>query len=337
MARKQMISSEFDTLENSGIMQDYPVETTQSIELSPLARQMLNAEKNSKFPCLLALDGIDAGSIFKIEGDVVTLGRGTECDIVLRDDGISRRHAKILVLGPRRLIVEDLSSTNGTFVGGKSVSRATLRVGEKILFGRRTMLRYVLDDSLDLLYENSLSESKNRDPLTGVFNRRYLKQRLATELSFSRRHHIPLSVLLFEIDQLTEMNRRHGYHTGDQMLVTMSRTIGEMIRVEDVFGRYSGEIFMIITQGIDAEGGVSFGKRVREQISRAGLIALDGSEEEITMSASVGLATVSDGAGRGTSGRGASDVLEVALDNLFQAKEYGGNRVIAKELDGPVF
>ena len=128
-----------------------PAEETLTMEFTPLARQMLNAEKLRKRQCLLVLDGIDVGSLFIIEKNSIVLGRGQECDVVLRDDGISRQHAKISIIGPRRIVVEDLSSTNGTYVGGKRISRATLRIGEKILFGRRTMLRFVLDDALDLL------------------------------------------------------------------------------------------------------------------------------------------------------------------------------------------
>lgn len=327
MPGKRIISPVLGARENAGLVNSLQPEETLAVELTPLAKQMLRAEKNNKFPCLLALDGIDAGSVFKIETSSVTVGRGPECDIVLRDDSISRQHAKISIIGPRRLVVEDLSSKNGTFVGGKSVSRATLRVGEKILFGRRTMLRFVLDDSLDLLYEHELSASKNRDTLTGIYNRKYLRQSLESQLSFARRHRLPLSVLSLGIDQLVESNQQHGYHTGDQMLVTLSRTVGEIIRIEDVFGRYSGQVFMIITQGIDREGGVSFAQRVRTRIATARIRALDGSDLEIQMSLSVGIVTVS-----GSEVADVKSVLNAAIHNLRLAKEQGGDTVVATDL-----
>lgn len=327
MADERSLPPDSDQRDDTFLVDRLQAEETIAVELTPLAKQMLNAEKRRKCPCLLALDGIDAGSIFKIESNAVTVGRGSECDVILRDDGVSRQHARLSIIGPRRLVVEDLSSTNGTFVGGKRVSRATLRVGEKMLFGRRTMLRYVLDDNLDLLYENEISASQNRDSLTGIYNRKYLRQRLESELSFSRRHHIPLSVLFFDIDQLAETNRTFGYHTGDQMLVTLSRSISEIIRVEDVFGRYSGQVFMIITQGIDSKGGVSFARRVLEQASLGRVRTLDGAGVEIAMSASVGVVTVSIHAVRGP-----SSIVNAAADNLRNAKEQGGDRIVASHL-----
>jgi len=304
-----------------------PAEETLTMEFTPLARQMLNAEKLRKRQCLLVLDGIDVGSLFIIEKNSIVLGRGQECDVVLRDDGISRQHAKISIIGPRRIVVEDLSSTNGTYVGGKRISRATLRIGEKILFGRRTMLRFVLDDALDLLYENEICTSLNRDALTGLYNRRYLTHRLESELSFSKRHRVPISGLFFLIDQLGEFNRIYGYHTGDQMLVSVSQSVGEIIRAEDVFGRYLGHVFMIIAQGIDSRGAGLFAQRIREQVLKERIRALDPSGVELGMSTSIGVVTVSE-----PTGVDSAKFVDIGQNSLEMATERGGNMVVATEI-----
>jgi two-component system cell cycle response regulator len=300
---------------------------TVQVDLTPLAKQMLHAEVEGKKACLLVLDGMDVGTLIPLDLSSAIVGRSSRCDIILKDDGISRKHAKVDVMKKDRLVIEDLSSTNGTFVGGKRIKKATLKPGDKVLFGRRSLLRFVLEDKLDRLYQEEMYASSTRDGLTGVHNKKYAKQRITTDLSYARRHNTPFTLIMFEIDQFREVNYTYGHQTGDQILVTVAQVVGEMIREEDVFGRWSGEQFILISNGIDLAGGKALSERIRKKISTQRIRALNRSGDVLKITASVGVVTVKENA-PAEHGK----VLSSVEDNLSLAKQKGQDRVISSQI-----
>ncbi len=300
---------------------------TVPVDLTPLAKQMLRAEEAGRNACLVVLDGVDVGKLIPLDSGPVVIGRGSSCDIILSEDGISRQHAKVEFAKPNRLAVEDLSSTNGTFVAGKRVINASLKVGEKVLFGRRTMLRFVLEDTLDHIYQQELFASSTRDGLTGIPNRKYLKQRIAADLSFAQRHKTPFTFMRFDIDNFRQINSAYGYQTGDQALVAAAQTVSEIIRTEDVFCRFGDDDFGIIAVGIDLPGGRALGDRIRNLISERQIRAVDTSGETLNFTVSVGVATVDQDAVADV-----DKVLAVAEDNLDTARQSGNNRVVASQI-----
>ncbi|MCP4604977.1 MAG: diguanylate cyclase [Proteobacteria bacterium] len=303
------------------------VSDTVPVDLTPLAKQMLRAEEGGKKACLLVLDGIDEGTLIPLSQGTVIIGRSSSCDALLREEGISRHHARVELIKSDRITIEDLSSTNGVFIGGKRIKKATLKAGDKVLLGRRTMLRFVLEDNLDQLYEQEMYASSTRDRLTGLFNRKYLKQRMASDLSYAKRHGACLSFMIFTIDQLSEINHDYGHQTGDQVIVTVSQSVSGLIREEDVFARYTTEEFAIVAPGIDLTGGRAFGERVRKQIAREEVRALDESGKALKFTVSMGLVTVNEKASTDM-----DRVLSDAANNLSIAVKHGQNRVVTSQI-----
>lgn len=302
-------------------------EDTVPVDLTPLARQMLHATEGGKRPYLFVLDGMDAGNQIPLEARPIVIGRGPGCDVFLRDDGISRRHARVEFVRPNRVVVEDLESTNGTYVGGKRIAKATLKVGEKVLFGRRTMLRFMLEDALDRLYEQEMYNAATRDRLTGIHNLNYIKDRISANLAFAVRHGVPLTVVVFDIDHLGEVNRAYGHQTGDQVLVSISQKVSEMIREEDVLGRMDGGEFVIVSLGADHTGGRTGAERIREEIAGRAIRALGKKSEMIHVTASFGVATLRKGANADW-----EKLIVTARENLAMAKQNGHNRVISSQI-----
>ncbi len=104
---------------------------------------------------------------------------------------------------------------------------------------------------------HSLSESSNRDGLTGIYNRRYLEQRLSIEFERSQRYKTNLSLLIFDLDHFKRVNDTYGHLAGDEVLVDISARIGELLRNVDVLGRYGGEEFCVILPDTNIEGAVA--------------------------------------------------------------------------------
>ncbi len=211
---------------------------------------------------LIVLAGSNVGEMFKISASEVTMGRGQGANIQLLDDGISRMHARIRVDGGE-MIVEDLESRNGTFANGQRVQRHVLHDGDKIQVGSTTILKFTYHDHLDETFQRQMYESALRDGLTKAFNKKYFLDRMESEFRFARRHRVPLSVILFDIDNFKKINDSAGHLAGDQVLAALARKVAETIRTEDVFARYGGEEFAVICRAIEMEHASTFAERIR--------------------------------------------------------------------------
>lgn len=301
---------------------------TIQIHRSTMVEKMRRLEgEGRRQPCFVILGGLDVGGVADIPKGGMTIGRDPGCDLVLKDDGISRVHARVRLRDPESIVIEDRNSTNGTFVAGERVESAVLREGDKVLLGRRTILKFALQDELEESLQRSLFESMARDGLTGAFNRKHFDRKIASDLSFALRHRLPLTLLMLDVDHFKSVNDTYGHPTGDHVLVTLTRAVQEMIRNEDTLARYGGEEFAVIAQGTPLAGGSSLAERIRDRIEREPLTSLDEPPTPFTVTVSIGAATLPAG------GSGTPEALVSAADrNLYRAKEAGRNRVVSSEL-----
>ncbi|HET6582208.1 MAG TPA: FHA domain-containing protein [Nannocystaceae bacterium] len=101
-----------------------------------------------EIPCLEVLGGSASGRVFPVHA-TATIGRESTCDLVLDDEGLSRVHARVSIEGGLHL--EDLGSTNGTYVNGNRIQKVALREGDRVQFGPQVLVRvsYWSQPSLD--------------------------------------------------------------------------------------------------------------------------------------------------------------------------------------------
>ena len=119
----------------------------------------------------------------------------------------------------------------------------------------------------NLKLRQSLRDLSVRDPLTGLFNRRYLSESLGRELSRSKRRDLPLAVLAFDLDHFKDFNDSYGHPAGDAMLVAFARILQSHSRNEDIACRQGGEEFVLIMPEMDI--GVALRRAARSD-ARAG-------------------------------------------------------------------
>lgn len=84
------------------------------------------------------------------------------------------------------------------------------------------------------------------DPLTGLFNRRYIEQRLEDEIARSQRHGRPLSVILFDLDEFKQVNDTYGHPVGDALLKAFAERLSKATRGSDASARYGGDEFLVV-------------------------------------------------------------------------------------------
>ncbi len=269
---------------------------------------------------LIVLAGSAVGEMYKINKDETVIGRGSQADIQVIDEGISRRHAAIR-LENGEVLATDLGSTNGTFLNGERITRQALSDGDKIQVGSTTILKFTFHDSLDESFQRQMYEAALRDGLTKAFNKKYFLERLESEFAYAQRHNTVLSLVMFDIDHFKKVNDTLGHLAGDHALVGLSAVIAQTIRKEDVFARYGGEEFAVICRGVDLAGAQQFGERIRVRVEA---LRMDFNGHPLNITVSVGVAVVND-----SGMRSMLDLIGLADDALYQAKRGGRNRVVA--------
>ncbi len=301
---------------------------TGQIDITPTARKIIQSAEGGKKACLLVLRGQDVGRVTVIGDESTIIGRDSECAMVMQEEGISRQHASVRMGEAGKIVITDLGSTNGTYLEGRKITEATIKPGDKVFLGRRTVLKMMMQDELDMLYQREMYDSSIRDALTGVHNRKYLDDRIGKDLSYARRHRIPFSFIMFDLDNFKKINDAHGHPSGDLVLVEISNTVMGIIRTEDVLCRYGGEEFAVMTSSVDETGGQTLGERICRGVSTTNVLAQDGSGKSIHVTVSVGVATVQPKAIISSEA-----VIAEADTNLYQAKKNGRNQVAASIIE----
>ena len=256
----------------------------------------------------------------------VILGRSTECQLQVDDDGISRRHARVGIDQNGQFRVVDLGSTNGTYVNGVRVDAVVLKDGDKIQIGSNTVLRFSLQDRMDERYQRSIYESATRDGLTRIFNKKYFLDTLRKEFAYCLRHRVPLSVLMFDVDHFKKINDSFGHQAGDYVLARIAQRINETIRTEDVFARYGGEEFAILLRESTEEQGYICAERCRRAIDSADFVFAN---TPMRVTISLGIASLLD-----SDYTNPEDLIAAADRYLYRAKKAGRNKVESKLTSG---
>ncbi len=166
-----------------------------------------------------------------------------------------------------------------------------------------------------------LEEKANVDGLTGIRNRRYFDARFKEEWQRAQRNHLPISVLMVDIDHFKKINDRYGHLVGDECLKSVAQTIRSTVkRSIDTVARYGGEEFSILMQATSAAEATKLADLIREEVESNGL---NINEAPIRFTISIGVATLVP---KYTDEPEA--VISLADDALYQAKNNGRNQVV---------
>jgi diguanylate cyclase (GGDEF)-like protein len=159
------------------------------------------------------------------------------------------------------------------------------------------------------------------DDLTGVWNKRHFRRQLPHEIERARTFNIPLSLLLFDIDEFKQINDVFGHVLGDVVLSELCGTVRDTLRPTDVLARFGGDEFAITLPHTDAAGATAVAERILRRV-RALTIPTD-EEGAIQCSVSIGIAEFHHGE------ESANDLVRRADEKLYDAKRGGKNRYTA--------
>jgi diguanylate cyclase (GGDEF)-like protein/PAS domain S-box-containing protein len=178
--------------------------------------------------------------------------------------------------------------------------------------------RKIAEEKIRLLQEE-LREQAIRDPLTGLYNRRYLDEILERELARASRENLPVSFVMIDIDHFKDVNDRYGHGAGDSVLRSLAKQIISQTRVGDIVCRYGGEEFLAVLPGVSAEIAFQVTERWRK-LFLGSTILLDHENAKATISCGISEFP--------THGDTADELIFTADQAMYRAKAAGRNRVI---------
>ncbi|MBE2251525.1 MAG: GGDEF domain-containing protein [Myxococcus sp.] len=266
---------------------------------------------------LVVIYGEELGRKFDLEEGKTIIGRSSRSDIQIDHDSVSRQHVRV-ISDDGDVSIEDVGSTNGTFLNDASLSgRVGLKNNDLIKVGH-TVFKFIAHDNIEAAYHDEIYRLTTVDGLTQVHNRRYFNEAIERELSRCRRYGRALSLLLIDVDHFKRINDTFGHLAGDAVLKEVASTIQKRIRKEDLLSRYGGEEFAVLSPEIDHKGAVAMAQKVRKVIEKHEF-TFDG--EAIPVTISCGVSTL------GKKGDDAAALVQRADEKLYEAKESGRNQV----------
>jgi diguanylate cyclase (GGDEF)-like protein len=172
----------------------------------------------------------------------------------------------------------------------------------------------------NLKLRDTLRQQSIRDPLTGLFNRRYLEETLAIEIERARRNNSSFSVIMLDLDHFKRFNDTHGHEAGDGVLQSLGRFLLRHVRGGDIACRYGGEEFTVVLPGATRDTAQQRAEEICEGVRVLPVDFKGLSLGPLTISA--GVATFPN------QGASAEIVLQSADEALYKAKSEGRDRVV---------
>jgi diguanylate cyclase (GGDEF)-like protein len=274
---------------------------------------------------LTFIEGPTVGLVVPVApGGALLIGRGAAAQVRIPETNVSREHARIR--WDRAGYV--LDAMGPTWVDGVPVAGTTqLQPGARVQLGGSVRLRFDLHDEREQRVLLDLHEAAMRDPLTGAYTQRYLRERLHAELSYASRHHAPVGLLMIDLDHFKSVNDRYGHPAGDEVLRETVAELKRLLRPEDVLVRYGGEELCVLLRGLGGQSSFALAERLRRAVRS---LRIASEEHVIRVTVSIGVAAMEPG----VDSPGVAALVRRADRALYKAKQEGRDRCVL-DANGP--
>jgi diguanylate cyclase (GGDEF)-like protein len=302
-------------LQESGTTQTFQTSSRERIE-----RGIAVAESEADVILIAHPDSQRLGARYRLSpGTALEIGRSPAVTVSLPEVmSLSRKHAKLRYAGPV-VTIEDQGSTNGTFVNGRPIQgRTVLKSGDRFQTAA-VHFKFLHEQDVESAYHLAIYDLVARDGLTEIFNKRKYEEEVQREYARAVRHHRPLSLVLFDLDEFKQINDSYGHLCGDFVLKQVASLARDLTRPEEVLARVGGDEFAILVPETGIRGAETLALKLRERIE--GYDHRYG-EVKINVLCSFGVAEL---APEMSSPR---DLYRAADAALLLAKRSGRNRVV---------
>ena len=168
--------------------------------------------------------------------------------------------------------------------------------------------------------EQLISNLAIRDSLTGIFNLRFMVERMNEEIANAQRYNTALSVIYCDLDHFKKVNDQYGHPGGDEVLRQVTKAISFKTRTQDVFARVGGEEFAVLLPQCNHSDAIDYAERIRKTVEQLPIQIPTKPAFGVTIS--LGVATLKEH-------ETVNDFYKRADQNLYLAKQQGRNKVVA--------
>lgn len=271
---------------------------------------------------LPVLDALDEGIVLvQSDGDVVFKNKAFSRILGVKD--IERRRIYDLLQEISRdldLLIKEAIEKGSVVEKEFNLSEKWLKIKSiPIKLGDSVLITLsIADTTAEKLYLEALKNLAERDPLTGVYNRRKFEEIFQIELERGKRYGGEFSIALLDIDHFKRVNDTYGHDVGDEVLVELVKRVGGVLRKVDVLARFGGEEFVVLFRGTPLKEAKKATERIRRAVEEEPFKTKAG---EIRITVSIGLAQYPE------DGKDLDTLIRSADKALYLAKKSGRNRV----------
>jgi diguanylate cyclase (GGDEF)-like protein len=266
---------------------------------------------------LIEIHGPNLGKNYRVTGKEMTIGREQTNTILIDRDNVSRTHCKLdRIKGA--IFIEDMNSTNGTYVNDVPIKRERLRQGDLLKIGE-VVFKFISGGNIEGLYHEEIYRMTIVDGLTQVANKRYLVEFLDREIARAIRFGRSLSVVMLDIDHFKQVNDTYGHLAGDYILKEMCTVLSRLVRKEELLARYGGEEFIEVLPETGLSTACTIAEKSRRMVERH---VFEFAGARIPLTISLGAAELSPMAAD------PMNLIRAADDKLYEAKNAGRNCVV---------
>lgn len=272
-------------------------------------------------PCLVVLVGSDAGKRFELPKGTKLIGRANT-DIIINDPELSRAHFSIEYDGTN-VFLEDMNSTNGTFVDGQRISEKKDVTSCNFQAGR-TLFKIAFKSRSELSFENKLIRDATLDGLTGIMNKSYFSEITPTILTRAAETTSQVAIILADLDKFKQVNDTYGHLAGDLVLKKFSQLVINNMRKDDIFARFGGEEFVILLNGtkVTEKIAMQFAERIRKNVESY-CFMYEKKRIPVTVSLGIHFLGVPD-----SDNLDFDNIIKCADQALYSAKNTGRNKSV---------
>jgi two-component system, cell cycle response regulator len=266
--------------------------------------------------CLVAIAGPLLGTRVELGGAPLTIGRSSESGLTIPHASVSRHHCRIL-RDSRVFVLEDLGSTNKTFVNGIAIERTELADGDRIKLGD-SVFKFFEMGSVEADYQKQLIDLAVMDELTGISNRRHFLAQIEQEIAEARRQNMSLALIISDLDHFKPINDAHGHLDGDLVLKRFAEILVHELPPLGLAGRLGGEEFGVLLPEVSVAQAMEYAQAARQRLEKT---THQLTNAEVSITASFGVAMLNDRM------QEPSDLMRAADAKLYEAKSGGRNQV----------
>ncbi|CAG8577557.1 28435_t:CDS:2 [Dentiscutata erythropus] len=248
--------------------------------------------------------------IFLPPGEI-SIGRSNSNDVIIKDQEIAKKHARIIVNYQGQVEINELGSDYGIFVNDKKLEfRASrLLIKDDVISMGRSKFQYL-----------PIGEYKSRidEPLS-IYNKAYFLKKLENEFKNAKENKCDLSLLFLDLDNFKSINDQNDHIVGDYVLKELANLIrNNHVRSEDIFARYGGDEFTILLKGTNINSAFKIAENIRGSVEAH---SFTYNKIKLSITLSIGVSEMN------SSTESCDDLLLHADNASKKAKEYGRNRI----------